>query len=222
MFYEIWFKMEEDINIVNTNTKFEKIKSFLVKNKKIVLVSIIAIILLIIGYFFIGEINQKKRLKLADAYNISKINFDKENEEKTKNEMIKIIEAKDKTYSPLALYFLIDNNISVSTDKINKFFDIIINETNNEKEVKNLIIYKKALYNSDFSSENNLLEILNPIINSESIWKSHALYLLAEYFYSKNEKQKAKEFFQSIVNLGDSNPNIKSEAQKRISRDFSE
>tara|TARA_B100000029_G_scaffold480302_1_gene528214 strand:- start:191 stop:835 length:645 start_codon:yes stop_codon:yes gene_type:complete len=214
--------MEEDINIVNTNTKFEKIKSFLVKNKKIVLVSIIAIILLIIGYFFIGEINQKKRLKLADAYNISKINFDKENEEKTKNEMIKIIEAKDKTYSPLALYFLIDNNISVSTDKINKFFDIIINETNNEKEVKNLIIYKKALYNSDFSSENNLLEILNPIINSESIWKSHALYLLAEYFYSKNEKQKAKEFFQSIVNLGDSNPNIKSEAQKRISRDFSE
>ena len=77
------------------------------------------------------------------------------------------------------------------------------------------------MYNSEFETENNLLEILKPIINSESIWKSHALYLLGEYFYSKNEKQKAKEFFQKIIILENNSPKIKLEAQKRIQRDLS-
>ena len=86
----------------------------------------------------------------------------------------------------------------------------------------NLIIYKKALYNSEFESENNLIKILNPIINSESIWRSHALYLMAEYFYSKNQKQKAKEFFNKIISYENSNQKIKTEAQKKLNRDFSE
>ena len=106
--------------------------------------------------------------------------------------------------------------------KIESFFDIIINDTKLDNEIKNLIIYKKALYNSEFETENNLLKILNPIINSKSIWKSHGLYLMAEYFLSKNEKQKSKEFFEKILILENSNPQIKLEAQKRIQRDFSE
>ena len=64
--------------------------------------------------------------------------------------------------------------------------------------------------------------ILNPLINSESVWKSHALYLMAEYFYSKGQKQKAKEFYDKIVSLENSNENIKSEVQKKLRRDFSE
>jgi len=122
----------------------------------------------------------------------------------------------------LALYFLVDNNIIKENNKINELFDILINETSLEKEIKNLIIYKKALFNSDFESENNLIKILNPIINSESIWKSHGLYLMAEYFYSKNEKQKSKEFFEQIIILENPNPKIKIEAQKKLNRDFSE
>ena len=129
---------------------------------------------------------------------------------------------KDQTYSPLALYFLIDNNIITEKDKLNKLFDIIINEVKLEKEIKNLLIYKKALYNSEFQSENDLIKTLNPILNSTSRWRSHALYLLAEYFYNKNEKQKSKEFFNKIVALENSNNKIKLEAQKRLNRDFSE
>tara|TARA_B100000963_G_scaffold30737_1_gene22806 strand:+ start:487 stop:723 length:237 start_codon:yes stop_codon:yes gene_type:complete len=78
------------------------------------------------------------------------------------------------------------------------------------------------LYNADKASENELLEILNPIIKSESIWSSHALYLLAEYFYSKNQKQKSKEFFNQIINLKKSNPDIVTEARKRLNRDLSD
>ena len=134
--------------------------------------------------------------------------------------MIEVIYENDATYSPLALYFMIDNEILSENNEINKLFDQVINKTKLDKEIKNLIIYKKALFNSDFTSENELLNILNPIINTESIWKSHALYLLAEYFYSKNQKEKAKEFFTKIVDMKGSNQNIKVESQKRLNRDF--
>ena len=133
-----------------------------------------------------------------------------------------IINVKDTTYSPLALYFIIDNEIQSSTEEINNFFDTIINEANLDKEIKNLIIYKKALYNADFETENNLINILQPVLNSNSVWKSHALYLIAEYFFDKNEKQKAKDFYNQILNFKKSNEDIVIETQKRLNRDFSE
>ena len=98
----------------------------------------------------------------------------------------------------------------------------MIEETNLEKEIKNLIIYKKGLFNADHVSENSLIQILNPLINSNSVWKSHGLYLMAEYFLHKNQKQKAKEFYNQILSFEKSNQNIKLEAQKRLRQDFSE
>ena len=214
--------MDEEITVINTSTRNEKIKNFFIKNKKKLTISLSLIILLILSYFAYGEFDKRSKVKIANKYNNLVINFISGDQLNIENEMIKIINAKDKTYSPLALYFLLDNNIINSKEKINSLFDILINETKVDKEINNLIIYKKALYNSEFETENNLLKILNPIINSESIWKSHGLYLMAEYFLSKNEKQKSKEFFERIIFLENSNPKIKLEAQKRIQRDFSE
>ena len=136
--------------------------------------------------------------------------------------MKEIVNERDKTYSPLALYFLIDNKLDTNKEETNKLFDILIEKTKLEKEIKNLVIYKKALFNSDEANENDLIMILNPIFNSESVWKSHALYLMAEYFYYKNEKMKAKEFFEKILTTETGNRDIKVEAQKRLNRDFSE
>ena len=214
--------MDEDIAIINKETRNEKIKNFFIKNKKKIIISISVIILAIFGYFIYEDFNKKNKIKLANRYNIVKMNFISENKSMVANELISIVHEKDRTYSPLALYFLIDNNIISDKNKINELFDTVINETSLEKEIKNLLIYKKALFNSDFESENNLLTILKPIINSNSIWKSHALYLMAEYFYFKNEKQKSKDFFDQIITLENVNPKIKREVQKRLNRDFSE
>ena len=214
--------MDEDITAINVTTRNEKIKNFVIKNKKKLVISLSLIILLILSYFAYGEFDKRNKLKIANKYNNSIINYISGDQINIESEMIKIINAKDKTYSPLALYFLLDNNIINSKKKINSLFDILIKEIKVDKEINNLIIYKKALYNSDFETENNLLKILNPIINSESIWKSHGLYLMAEYFLSKNEKQKSKEFLKKILILENSNSQIKLEAQKRIQRDFSE
>ena len=67
-----------------------------------------------------------------------------------------------------------------------------------------------------------MLDILNPLINSKSVWKSHALYLMGEYYFLKNQKQKAREFYEKIIASENTNPDIKKEVQKRLNRDFSE
>ena len=214
--------MDEEISIINRNTRNEKIRNFFIKNKKILIISLSTIILIIFGFFGYEEIQKNKKNKIAEKYNSTVIAFISADKTNVKNKLIQIINEKDSTYSPLALYFIIDSEIDASKEEINKYFDVMIEETNLEKEIKNLIIYKKGLFNTDHVSENSLLQILNPLINSDSVWKSHALYLMAEYFLYKNQNQKAKEFYNQILSFEKSNQNIKLEAQKRLRQDFSE
>ena len=214
--------MDEDISIINSNTRNEKIKNFFINNKKSLLVVLIFLILFIFSYFAYDEIQERKFKNLAEKYNNIIVNFDESSKANFKNQLIDIINEKNSTYSPLALYFIIDNEIQATNEEINKFFDILINEVKLDKEIKNLIIYKKGLFNSDFETENNLINILNPIIKSNSVWKSHALYLMAEYFFHNNQKQKSKEFFNLILSYEKSNENIIIETQRRMNRDFSE
>ena len=214
--------MDEEITIIDSNTRNEKIKNFLIKNKKSLIIGFSIILISIIGYLSIKEIRLQNKIKLANQYNTTIINFKVEDKKTTVDQLIELINKNDSTYSPLALYFIIDNNLIDNTNEVNTLFNELINETNLEEEIKNLVTYKKGLYNSEFASENDLLQILKPIMNSKSIWKSHSLYLLAEYFYSKKEKQKAKEFFNQILLLQNANSEIKVESQKRLNRDFSE
>ena len=214
--------MDEEISIIDTNTRNEKIKIFFINNKKILILYTSVIIFGLCGYFSFEEIKERNQIKLANKFNLVTINYKENSQQITINELIDIVNQNNTTYSPLALYFLLDNNLIKDNNKINELFDQLIDETKLEQEIKNLIIYKKALFNSSFVTENDLLKILNPIINSESIWKSHSLYLLAEYFYSNNEDQKAKEFFKEILTLSNSNNGIKLESQKRLKRDFGE
>jgi len=214
--------MDEEISIIDSNTRNEKIKNFLTNNKKKIISSVLILVILVISIYSIDTYKKQAKLKLADKYNFAVINFKPENSQKIIEDLTEIVKANDTTYSPLALYFLIDNRLIENQEEINLLFDEVINKTKLDKEIKNLNIYKKGLFNSNFVSENELLIILNPLINSESIWKSHALYLIAEYFYSKDEKQKAKEFFNQILSLPQVNNDIKTASQKRINRDLSE
>jgi predicted negative regulator of RcsB-dependent stress response len=214
--------MDEDIEIINSNTRSEKIKNFFIDNKKTLLSIIIFIILSLLIFFGYSEFKKNQKIKLSNLYNSIIIEHDDTKKIKSAENLIEIVNKKDPTYSLLSLYFIIDNNLISDKNQINTLFDILIKETSLDKEIKNLVIYKKGLFNADEINENELLSILNPLIKSESIWKSHALYLLAEFFYSKNEKQKSKDFFNQILNLKNSNPDILKEAQKRLNRDLSD
>ena len=214
--------MDEEITIIDSSTRNEKFKNFFINNKTRIIVGLSILLIMIVGYLLLLEIKSKNKIKLANQFNLVTINFKIENKKKTVDQLTNLLNKNDSTYSPLALYFLIDNNLIEDKGEINILFNKIINETRLDKEIKNLIIYKKALFNSDFATENDLLKILSPIISSESIWKAHSLYLLGEYFYSKNEKQKAKEFFEKILEIKNVNSEIQTKSQKRINRDISE
>jgi len=214
--------MDEDTAIITRNTRNEKIKNFFINNKKILIIIFLLILTIIFGFFVYDELKERKKLLISDKYNLIVTEYSENKKETTKEALIELINYNDSTYSPLALYFIIDNKLITENVKINDLFDIVINKTPLEKEIKNLIIYKKALFNANNIKENELLNILKPIINSNSVWKSHALYLIAEYFYSNNEKQKSKEFFNQIISLDNANEDLRTESQKRLNRDLSE
>ena len=214
--------MDEDLSIINTKTRNEKIKNFFINYKKKIIFGLIIVIGIIIAVFSYDKYLINKKKEISDKFNSITIDYPEKTNDNTINGLIEIVNEKDPTYSPLSLYFILDNNLVTDQAKINSLFDLLIKETSLDTEIKNLIIYKKALYNADNAQESDLLNILNPLINSESVWKSHSLYLMAEYFYANNQKQKAKEFFNQIITLENSNPDILLQAEKRLNRDLSE
>jgi predicted negative regulator of RcsB-dependent stress response len=214
--------MDEDVSIINTNTRNEKIKNFFVNNKNKLIFGIIIILVGIVAVYGFDKYQTNKKQQISDNYNLITIEYSENNKQKTTNKLIEIVNAKDPTYSPLSLYFIIDNKLLSDQKQINELFDILINQTPLDDEINNLIIYKKALFNADQYPEGDMLNILNPLINSKSVWKSHALYLMAEYFYAKEQNQKAKEFFNQIISSENPNPDIRLQAEKRLNRDLSE
>ena len=214
--------MDEEVTLIDTRTRNEKIKNFIIKNKKKLISVLLIIIILILGFYSYQIFRDNHKQKLSDKYNSAVIEYGKGNKSEISTIMKDIIEEKDSSYSPLALYFIIDNKLIDNREEINNLFEILIQKTSLENEIKNLIIYKKALYNADFVEEKELLDIVKPLLNSNSVWKSHALYVVGEYFYSKGEKQKSKEFFNQIISLDNVNQDLAKEAQKRLNRDLGE
>jgi len=214
--------MEEDISIINSNTRQEKVRNFFVNNKNKIISTIVILVIILVGAYSFDSYKTNKKKEISNKFNSTTLSHSDNTKELTIQNLVEIINEQDPTYSPLSLYFIIDNKLISNQSEINSYFDILIEKTSLDEEIKNLVIYKKALFNADQAQESDLLNILNPLINSKSVWKSHALYLMAEYFYSKDQKQKSKEFFNQIASLEDSNPDIKLQAQKRLNRDLSD
>ena len=211
--------MSEDIEIINQNTRIEKIKNFFSNNYKKLISAFVLILLILFSYFGYQEYKKRIKLEIAEIYNqitLKKITIENTNDIE---QLIKIIEKKDPIYSALSLYFIIENDLVNDQKQINNFFDIVI-KSQEEKEIKNLIVFKKALYNAEIISENELLNILNPILKSESVWKSHALLLMADYFEHGNNFIKSKDFLQEIVDSELVNNEIRIEAERRLKRKF--
>ena len=61
--------MDEDITIINDNTRNQKIKIFFVKNTKKLITAFSVIILIIFGYFIYEDFQKKNKIKLASRYN---------------------------------------------------------------------------------------------------------------------------------------------------------
>jgi len=208
--------MDEEIAIIDELTRREKFTNFIINNKKKIYLVLGSVLFILFLIFYLLDLKEKKRIEISDQFIDASIKYDPNNKDISLNIFKNIIQKNDSTYSPLALFFVIDNKLLNSTEEINSLIDNVIKNSKLENEIKNLIIYKKALINSELLNEKNLIEILNPIIHSESIWRPHALLLLGDYFLSKGEKNKAQEFFSKILLIGNSDENILFQAQTRL------
>ena len=214
--------MEEDISIINSNSRNEKVRNFFINNKNKIILTVIVLVVILIGAYGFDSYKTNKKKEISNKFNSTTLAHSENTKDITVQKLVEIINEQDPTYSPLSLYFIIDNKLISNQGEINTYFDVLIEKTSLDNEIQNLIVYKKALFNADLAEESDLLNILNPLINSESVWKSHALYLMAEYFYSKDQKQKSKEFFNQIISLENPNSDIRLQADKRLNRDLSE
>ena len=85
----------------------------------------------------------------------------------------KFITSKNKFYSQLALNSIIDNDLEQNNQEVLELFNIVEN-TKIEKEQKNLVKLKKALYLIKISKDKEGKKLLNEIISDNSIWKETA------------------------------------------------
>ena len=112
--------------------------------------------------------------------------------------MNNLINEKNSFYSPLALFFIIENKLEKKTEIIIESFDKILTINSIDKENINLIKLKKSIYLINLGDEQKALETLKPIINSDSVWRESALKILADYFIEKGEFNKSKEYLRLL------------------------
>ena len=179
---------EQEINSEKNN-----FTSFIKKKKKTLIYICIIIVSLIIAFFAYKHFKQKEHIKTSEQFNSAKIKISK-NLEQSKDILINIIEKKNKFYSPMSLNLLLEQEINLPNEKFLELFDKVIEIRGLEKNTKNLYILKKGLFLSEFSDENTILNTLNPLINSNSIWRTQAIIILEKYYFANNEFEKSKQY----------------------------
>jgi len=193
----------------SATTLSQKFIKYYKENKILLFFSLSIIIIIFISFIFYFETKEKKRIILSENYIEAKIYIEQGNKNKAANILETIILSNDKTYSALSLFLLINEKLIQDDEKILNFFTHILENNKFNKEIENLILFKKVLFQSNFSQENDLLEAIKPLINTETVWKAHALLLMGDYFASKKQNVKARDFYMKI--LDSKNLNIQQE-----------
>ena len=155
---------------------------------------------------------------MADNYISAKIYLENDGRDKAKNILKKIIFANDSTYSTLSFFLILKENLITDQEELSNLFDHILENNKFEEEIKNLMIFKKALFQSNFVNELEMVESVKSLINAETLWKPHALLLLGDYFVSKKEYLKAREFYMQILSLKNLHNEFYEQAKSQLVR----
>jgi len=185
--------------ILNTTFK-HKISNFIKKNLRNLIILIITLVLILFSYFFYKDLQRKNEIKISEDYTEASLQFKEKKVDEAKLLLENIINKGHRFYSPLALYFIIDNNLETDSLKILNFFDKILSISSINEENLNLIKIKKAIILFNLGDEDAIIKTLNPVINSDSVWRNVEIKLIANYFLSKNQKKKANEYIQLLNN----------------------
>ena len=160
--------------IVDRLNLTQKITNLIKKYKKLLFVIFLIVIITLSTIIFLNYYQKNKNERISEKYIIAGIYLSSEKKEDSKLLYKEIILSKNKFYSILALNKILENNLEQNKDEVLNFFEII-EDIKNDKEQKNLIKFKKALYLIKISKEIEGEELLRQIIEDNSIWKNAAI-----------------------------------------------
>ena len=198
-------------------TKKSKYRIFYEKNKILIITTALIILISIGSTFLYLNLKEKKKMLLSENYITAIYHIKNKNKNQAKEVLEEIVYAEDKTYSVLSLFLIINENLINDKEKISSLFHHILENNNFDKEIENLIVLKKAIFESDYVDESELLELTKPIINSDSLWKPHALLLLGNYYFFKDEHVKSRQMYNTILTIKNLQQDIYNQTVSQLS-----
>ena len=197
-------------------TKKSKFRRLYDANKLLIFSTLFVLIIASISLSFYTVSREKKQILLADNYMVAIFYLQNNERDKGRKILKEIILANNRTYSTLSLFLILDENLVDDQKEISNLFDHLLANNKFEQEVKNLIIFKKTLFLSNFANELEMVENAKQLINTNTLWKPHALLLLGDYFSSKKQYLKAKEFYVQILSLQNLNIELYEQARSQL------
>ena len=188
---------------LDKKSKFRLVVSKIKENLKIFISIGVIIVIAFAVVVFLENKRVKEEISISKEFNKAKILIKNEKKQESFVLLERIVNKKHKFYSPLSLYLILDFELEKNHDLILKLFDKVISIKKIDKENINLIKIKKALFLSENYGEQEMLKVLNPIINSDSVWRSNAINILVDYFSSKGSFSKADQY-KKLLNKKDS------------------
>ena len=156
-------QQNQDNNIEVKN----RIIDFLFKNKKLIISFFITSFVIISLLIFIKIKNDKKNELISEKYIEAGIYLSNKEINKSIKIYDEIILSKNKFYSILALNALIEKNLIKDKDKMLNYFEII-EDLKLDKDRRDLLLLKKALYLKKYSSSEESEKLLRKLIDTDT------------------------------------------------------
>jgi len=198
-------------------TKKSKLREFYDSNKIWIFSTIFAFIIIIGSYSYYKDNKERKKILLSEKYIEAKVYLESGNKAKALEILKNVTFSNDATYSTLSFFMILNENLINDNNEISKLFDNLLENNKFEKEIENLLHYKKALFKSSYVNEEKFLEDVRPLLNSkETLWKGHGLMLIGDFYFSRKEYIKAKDFYTKINTIKNLQPELYEQAKVKL------
>jgi|TARA_B110000914_G_C15496338_1_gene463463 hypothetical protein len=166
----------------NLNKKIElkdKLVALYTENKLKIYFIIGILLIIFITIIFININNEKKNNYISEKYVQAGLFLASDNKEKSKDLYKEIIFSKNKFYSTLSLYTLLEKDLETDNNQVLDYFKIVEKLTKSKSQ-KDLLIFKKALYLIKISNIQEGNDLLTTLVASDSELKNIAEEILSK------------------------------------------
>ena len=166
----------------NLNKKIElkdKLVALYTENKLKIYFIIGILLIIFITIIFININNEKKNNYISEKYVQAGLFLASKKKEKSKDLYKEIIFSKNKFYSTLSLYTLLEKDLETDNNQVLDYFKIVEKLTKSKSQ-KDLLILKKALYLIKISNIQEGNDLLTTLVASDSELKNIAEEILSK------------------------------------------